>query len=363
MSLKSLLKSVLFFSFGAVILYFVYRNQEAAYALDCACKGDCVHEFLYQKIIQDFRSTKIFYLLLVCLGFVLAVWSRAARWNLLLEPLGYRPRVWNGFFAIMTGYLFNLALPRAGEFSKPALLARYEKIPLDKLLGTIVIDRIFDVIMLLLMTGLAFLLQFQNLYNFLFGEARPAVVCQTGKVLEANASGSVPWLYLVLGGGLFLVLGLVVLIWKGAALKKSPLYQKFKTLALNFSEGIKAVFRLKHPYWFLFHTCFIWLMFFLMTYVCFFAFGPTEHLGASAALLAFVFGGFGVLIPSPGGVGTYQLAVMAALLLYGIPRADAFAFANISFFTVNVFCCVFFGLLAYLVLPFYNRAYEAGAKK
>jgi hypothetical protein len=96
-------------------------------------------------------------------------------------------------------------------------------------------------------------------------------------------------------------------------------------------------------------------MYFLMTFFCFYAYEPTAHLGFMAALLCFVFGSFGVLIPSPGGMGTYQIAVTAALVIYGVAKADAFAFSNIIFFTINLVCNVLFGLLAYMLLPILNR--------
>lgn len=108
----------------------------------------------------------------------------------------------------------------------------------------------------------------------------------------------------------------------------------------------------------MFHSVVIWLMYFLMTYLCFFAFGPTAHLGLMAGLLVFVFGAFGIVIPSPGGMGTYQIAVTAGLVIYGVGRADAFAFSNICFFTINLFCNIGFGLLGYLLLPLLNKNYQ-----
>lgn len=359
--MKSLIKFSLFLAFGLGILYLVYQNQEAAFQLECACQpSKCEFDSLFAKVVHDFKQANLGILALVCLGFLLSAYSRALRWNILLEPMGYKPRALNGFFAIMTGYLFNLALPRAGEITKPALFSSYEKIPLDKLMGTIVVDRIFDVIMLLAVIILAFLLQFPALYEFLFGEGRPAIVCENEMLLPASdGGGGKAWLLWL--GGAFLLLSLLAALWlysKRQVIKGTALYQKLRQMAVNFSEGIRSVFKLKQPKMFVFHTLFIWFMYFLMTYICFFAYEPTAHLGAMAALLAFVFGGFGILIPSPGGMGTYQIAVTAALVIYQVPDADAFSFSNIIFFTVNIFCAIFFGLLSYVVLPLYNRGYK-----
>ena len=106
------------------------------------------------------------------------------------------------------------------------------------------------------------------------------------------------------------------------------------------------------------HTIVIWTMYYLMMYLCFFAYAHTSGLSPMAALLAFTFGTFGMVIPSPGGMGTYQYAVTAALVIYGVGNADAFAFSNIIFFTISLFCNIIFGVLAYILVPIYNKGYE-----
>jgi uncharacterized membrane protein YbhN (UPF0104 family) len=355
--MKSLIKFILFISVGLVILYFVYDNQSSAYALECQCKAGCEHDNLIDKLIFDFKNTNIFWLGIVCLAFMISNLSRALRWNMLIEPLGYKPKTFNTFFATMIGYMINLALPRAGEVAKPAAVSRYEKIPLEKLFGTIVVDRIFDVLMLLIVTGFTFLTQFAYIYGFLFGEKAPNVECVEG-VVVAEQGTAIPWLTLfwsAVGFGLVLLI-FVVLNWK--KVKEWGITQKLIALFINFLEGIKTVFQLKRPVMFIVHTLVIWLMYYLMMYLCFFAYQPTSELAMSAGLLAFVFGAFGMVIPSPGGMGTYQIAVTAALVIYGIGEADAFAFSNIIFFTITLFCNIFFGILAYIVLPIYNRGYE-----
>jgi glycosyltransferase 2 family protein len=351
----NLIKFLLFLGVGLGILYFVYQNQETAFQRECACKGGCEYNNLLAKIWADFAAANFWYLGLVSVAFILSVLSRALRWNILIEPLGYKVKAFNSFFVLMIGYLINLALPRAGELAKPALLHQYEKVPMDKLMGTIVVDRIFDVIMLLLVLGFSFFVQFDSIMSFVSGENRPVAECVTPQVA---AKDGLPWFWIFVSFLSMMVLaGLIVLI-KWNAIKQTALYAKVKQLVVNFWAGMLTVFQLKRPFMFLFHTVFIWLMYFVMTYVCFWAYLPTAELGISAALLAFVFGAFGVLIPSPGGMGTYQLAVTAALVIYGVNNADAFAFANILFFTINVFCNIFFGLLAYMVLPIYNRNYQ-----
>jgi hypothetical protein len=285
--------------------------------------------------------------------------SRALRWNLLIRQLDggkYQPKWYNSFLTIMVGYLVNLALPRAGELARPASMARYEKLPLDKTIGTVVTDRIMDMIMLLLVVGISLLLQFQNIYNFLTGKAAEPPKCNN-PVPVAAASNALPIGWILLGLFIAGLLGLLMIYLLRNKLRKLAVYQKIEAMAYNFLEGIKTVFSLRrgHLLQFLFHTFVIWFMYFIMTFLCFFAYEPTAHLGFMAALLCFVFGSFGVLIPSPGGMGTYQIAVTAALVIYGVGKADAFAFSNIIFFTINLVCNVLFGLIAYMLLPILNR--------
>lgn len=356
--MKSVLKFLAFLAVGLIILYFVYVNQAAGYQAECMCKTGVACEIsLLQKIMNDFKGTNPFWLVVILLAFMISNISRALRWNQLIEPLGYKPKIFNTFFATMVGYMINLALPRAGEIAKPATVTQYEKIPLEKLVGTIVVDRIFDVLMLLLVTGLTFLLQFKHLYNFLFGEGKPSAEC-LHPIAETEAGFVIPWLLLfqiVIGIGIFLFF---VIIAKWKTLKETAIAKKIIALIQSFITGVKTVSQLKSPFMFFVHTMIIWLMYYLMLYLCFFAYAPTENLSPLAALLAFTFGTFGMVIPSPGGMGTYQIAVTAALVIYGVAEADAFAFSNIMFFTITLFGNMFFGLLAYIVLPIYNRGYE-----
>lgn len=353
--MKSLVKFALFLGLGLTLLYFVYQNQAKAFLNECACTGDCIHDSLLAKLVSDFSNTNLFWLSLVCLCFLASALSRAMRWNILIEPLGYKVKTFNSFFSIMIGYLINLAIPRAGELARPATLNQYEKVPLDKLIGTIVIDRIFDMLMLLLILGLTFIVQFDNLYNFLTGKIVPKATCiNPNTIITEN---TFPWEFLFFFIMGVLLLSFIFILIKWQKIKTSNFYKKLSILLANFWQGILTVKDLKHPYLFIFHTVFIWFMFFTMTYLCFFAYEPTKELGLSAALLAFIFGSFGIVIPSPGGMGTYQLAVMTALIIYGIEASNAFAFANIIFFTINIFCNVIFGMLAYIVMPLYNKNY------
>ena len=126
----------------------------------------------------------------------------------------------------------------------------------------------------------------------------------------------------------------------------------------GFAEGLRSLQKVENKGILLLHTVTIWLMYFLMTFLCFKSFAPTAHLGPMAGLMIFVFGSLGMIIPTPGGMGSYHALVMAGLALYGIDQNDAFSFTMIIFFTINIFGNVLFGLIALFLLPGYNRRYQ-----
>ncbi|MEM1216952.1 MAG: lysylphosphatidylglycerol synthase transmembrane domain-containing protein, partial [Bacteroidota bacterium] len=221
--------------------------------------------------------------------------------------------------------------------------ARYENIPVEKVMGTIVVDRIIDVISILIMTGLALALAYDTLWTWL----------QSNSNLGEKLSNSAP---LLIGLAALGVLGLVALYLLRTRIMQSKFYGKIGGILQGFVEGLQSIRTLDRPGWFVFHSIVVWAMYFMMTYVCFFAFAPTAQLGAVAALVVFVFGGWGIVIPSPGGMGTYHFLATTALGFYGVAGDDGFSWSNLSFFTIQIGCNIVIGLLALVLLPIINRA-------
>ena len=345
--LINFLKFSAFFGVGLFILYFVYIGQEAAFQEDCSLKGipaaDCS---LIQKLLEDFKSVKIFWLVVIISAFVISNISRALRWNMLLEVLGYRPKKSNAFMAVMTGYGANLLLPRIGEVIRAGSLSKYEQIPIDKVVGTVVVDRIIDFISLGIVVGLAFLLEFDTLWNYL---SQNAVFAEK---IEGIWQSSIIW---ILGLAILIAIPLFYIFRK--KLIQTKFIQKIFQFIKGLWEGVQTIGKLKKPWLFVFHSIIIWLMYYLMTYLCFFAFEYTQNLTPVAGLMVFVFGAFGIVIPSPGGMGTYHWLVIQALAIYGIAQNDAFSFAMIIFFTINIACNVGIGLLSAILLPILNKNY------
>ncbi len=327
-----------------MILFLVYRSQNKAYQAECGIKRiapeDCS---LLTKVLQDFASADYFWLIIVLVCFLISNLSRAIRWNMLIRQLGYQPRLVNGFLTVILGYFANLGLPRVGEVVRAGTMARYEGIAVEKVMGTVVVDRIIDVISILLITALALALEFDTLWAWL--QANSSV----GEKLAANTS-------LLVGLAIAGVAGLVLLYVLRHRIQQTKLYGKLAGIITGFVDGLKTIRSLDRPGWFVLHSINIWLMYFLMTYLCFFSFAPTAHLSALAGLVVFVFGGWGIVIPSPGGMGTYHFLATTALTFYGVSGDDGFSWSNISFFTIQIGCNVLVGLFALLILPVINKS-------
>jgi hypothetical protein len=198
--------------------------------------------------------------------------------------------------------------------------------------------------MLLIITGVALLLGREKLWN---------------KALElADLGDKVDTLQTLAIIGV--VAGVIVLglaWWQRARIMGSAIGQKVIGVLKGFGEGMQTAFKVKNPPMFLVHSVNIWAMYILMTYFIILAFSPTANLSLEAALVTFTAGGWGIVIPSPGGMGTYHFLTGEALQLYGISSLNAFSWANIGFFTINIGCNVLIGAAALLLLPWINRDY------
>ncbi len=344
-SLLNVLKFLVFVGLGFGILYLVYRSQQTAYAADCALRGVPGDECsLIDKVLTDFREANYFWLFLTLLAFCVSNLSRSIRWNMLLRTLGKRPRLINAFLTINLGYFANLGFPRFGEIVRPAAMARYENIKVERVIGTVVVGRTLDVIMLLSISGLALVIAHDRIWAWLGENA----------ALGEKLAG-LEW-YAASAGIAFLAA--LALAWsQRRRLAATQAGGKVIGILRGFAEGLRTITTVEKPWLFVLHSLNIWLMYYLMTFFVFLAYAPTAELGPEAALTTFVSGGWGIVIPSPGGMGSYHYLAQSALGLYGVAGDDAFSWANISFFSINIGCNVLIGLVALLLLPRINRSY------
>lgn len=325
------LKFATFFLLGILIFWMVYKDQDIDHI---------------KSILSD-HVNYIWIVVSLFLGLLSHI-SRTIRWNLMIEPLGRKPKMLNTFLAVMVGYLMNLALPRMGEISRCGVLARYEKISFTKLIGTVVVERLIDVLMLLILLLVVVLTQFGQVLEFL--NNNPEVNQKLHKVMYSP----------VLIGSFCLV---ILIVWiSRRKIKESSLMKKLKGFIAQFSEGVQSIRSMKNKGTFIFHSVFIWVLYFLMLYCVFFAFGFTSHLTPLAGLTVFVFGSFGMVAPVQGGIGAWHFMIIEALALYGVDRGDGKVFALLAHGSTTVMLIVL-GLIGLLALPFVNEREEESSEK
>lgn len=339
---KEISKGLLFLSIGLILLFLIYYQVNNGYQAQCVLDGidkaDCN---LIGKIISDMRGVKLHWLLVMMGIYVLSNISRTYKWNMLLEPLGHKPRFLNTFGAIMIGYFTNLGFPRAGEFIRSGVITKYEGIDIEKVIGTVIIDRIMDVIML----GVFFLLA--CVFSW---ELWMSMITQIGEKSSGENGGS-----LILYGAIGLVMSLLFLFLFRKTVIMQRIIGRLSTAIKGLTEGLLSVSKMEKKWNFIFHSVMVWIFYYLMVVVGFWAFGPTEHLGLIPALLIFILGGMGMVIPTPGGMGSYHYLVMMGLSFYAINQAEGFSYAMIMFLCIHLFGNILFGLLSLIVLPFYNK--------
>ncbi|MCB0760635.1 MAG: flippase-like domain-containing protein [Flavobacteriales bacterium] len=270
------------------------------------------------ELLQDMSRANWWGIALSFLLGYLAIVSRGLRWLMLLEPMGYHPKKWNSIHSVAFAYFANTFVPRSGELARCAVLNQIEDIPVDKLFGTVISERVVDFVMLFTMTGLAILTNL-GAFNVLLSN-------MTG---ESDSSMSPLFLY----GGLVLA-GLVLLffIFRRKILT-SPLFLKVVSFLKGVFEGLKSVLKMKRRGAFIFHTVFIWVMYFLMAFVVFKSIDGTSHMGIFDALFVMVAGGFGMVLPAPGGIGSYHWAVKLGFIALGLSGTLGFAVANVIWLT------------------------------
>lgn len=340
----NILKFLLFLAIGCAILWWVYTSQNKAFQEQCRLDGVPEEQCsLLKKLLADFRSTNVWWMLAVICCFQFSNIIRALRWQMIMQPMGYKIKFGNAFWTIMLGYFANLGLSRAGEVVRGASLAEYEKIKLDKVIGTIALDRLLDLITMALFILLAMSLEYDAIYNYLASNMRDFN-------MQAFMRG---WIFQSMLFGCILMLLLLIIFNK--PIRRSMLYFRIKKFVKGFYEGLMTIRRVKQPLLFTIYSVLIWVAYYGMTYFAFLSFAPTSDLGPIAALLVFVFGSFGILIPSPGGMGTYHALVVASLAIYNVRGDDAFSFANIIFFNIQILTTVLFGILALIMLPLNNN--------
>lgn len=286
-----------------------------------------------EDMFNSIKQVRIYWLVPIFLAGFLSHWFRALRWKLLLKPLHIKPTTTNLTLSVLIGYLVNLLVPRMGEVAKCTVLAKYEKVPADKMIGTIIAERTFDVVTLGIVTLLAVLSQAGVIGSF------------AGEVFGAMAAKST----LMIAGVICLLLGIVFLVFVYRRFKESKVGKFIKGLA----DGVKSILMMKERGKFLLYTVLIWVMYWSQVYMGFLSLPPTEHLSGLVAVVLLVFGSVGMIV-TPGGIGAYPLLLSQILVFYNIKLADGNAYGWMSW-SVQTGIVIVLGIISLIVLPLYNR--------
>lgn len=312
MNIKKILKTILPLIFGGILVWY------------------SLSKISIEILAGYFREANYSWIFLGLFFGILSHLSRAYRWKYLLKPLGYQPKFYNSILAVLVGYLTNLALPRAGEVSRALVLTNYEDVPFEKGFGTIVAERIADLIMMLSIVGLTLFIEFDFIYNLLIENFNPVKI-------------GISLIVLVIGS--FVFISLVRKAKKGFLLK-------IKVFVIGLLEGVTSIFKMKNKWAFIFHTVFIWAMYVGMFWATIPAIKGLE-IPFGGILIGFIAGGFSIAATN-GGIGLYPIAVAGAFSLFDIPATPSEAFGWIMW-TAQTSMVVIFGGLAFLLLPIVNK--------
>jgi glycosyltransferase 2 family protein len=296
--LKSLLQYLALLAITSALLWLSLRGLNV--------DGGDKSEFIWNAWKRSNKG----YLLLMALIAMISHVLRAQRWKMLLLPTGNKVTLGNSFLSLMIGYLVNMAVPRGGEVSRCYNLYKLERTPVEVSFGTVVVERLVDLVCLVLLIGLSFVMEWKKLKGFI----------DTLEFSSSNGSSFFIWIFIAF----ILIIGFGV----GVYLLRNN--QKLKKILFGFKEGLMAVFKLESKGLFIFYSIAIWSLYFLMSYFVVIAFPETRELGFSAVLTLFAIGSIAMAAPLPGGAGSYHTLVpLGLVMLYNLPKAEAIAFVFI----------------------------------
>ena len=313
MTLRKGLTTMVFFGIGLGLFWLAMQGVEDPEALK-----------------RDMRSAQWWGIAASFVMGYLAIVSRGLRWNLLLAPMGHHPSPARSVHAVAFSYFANAFVPRSGEVARCAALNQTDDIPVDQLLGTVITERVVDFVML-------------------FGLVAFALLTNLDAFLALMQEAQLPAMPTLIGAGVVALVGCGVLWWISQQQGRSGLLGKMAGFLQGIGTGIRSVLAMEKRGLFLFHTFFIWVMYFLMSYVLFKAIPAVSALGLTDAVLVMVAGGFGMVLPAPGGIGSYHWAVSLGFAAVGFSGDVGFAVANVVWLTQTAMI-VLTGGFGYLML-------------
>lgn len=296
------------------------------------------------EIIDSFKTANYWWLVLSLVFGLLSHVLRTLRWQMLIEPIGYKTKFWNTFFAVMIGYFANLALPRLGEVTRCGILAKYDNVPFNKSFGTVVTERTLDLVVFFILFFVNLYLQYNLLYNYV----QVNFFSKFSDKFSSLGSGNL--IFILLGLSFFIIVFFLIFRKK---LAKSKIFNKIKMILLGFWQGIKSLIQIKKPLLFIFYTLAIWFCYLMMVYVCFFSIPSTGNLSLEAALTALLFGTIGIMVVQ-GGIGIYPFIIAGALTLYNVTETVGYALGWIAWSSQEL-AIIISGIISLILLPIINN--------
>ncbi len=316
-NLKTALRYIITFVITAILLWLSLRGLNV--------EGENKLDFLWKA----WQKCDKFYLWLMAFFAVISHVVRALRWKMLLQPTGHNVGLGNSFLSLMTGYLVNLAVPRGGEVSRCYNLYELEKTPIEISFGTVVTERIVDVLCLLILIAISFYLEWTKLKAFI-----DSLDFSSGEKMTISI-----WVWIAIALGIAFLVAIYFL-------RKN---EKILKIIHGFKEGLLSVFQLKNKILFVVYSLSIWSLYFLMSYLVLLAFPETASLGFSAVVTLFAIGSIAMAAPLPGGTGSYHVLVPLGLTaLYHVSSADAVAFVFV-FHAWQTLLMIVVGVISFIV--------------
>lgn len=324
-TILQILKIAGFLALGLLLLYFAFRGV----AMD--------------ELVSTLKRANFWWIGLSLLFAALSFFIRARRWMLLIHPLGYKPGFWNTYHSVMIGYLSNYALPRLGEVTRCVTLGRREKIPVDSLFGTVIIERVIDLLMLIIIM-MVLLISWMEKFGTFFGD-------QVLKPLQQRLIDSFggTWLFWLLLGVAVIAAFFLLYIFR-KKLSRFALIRKFLDILRGVVDGMKTIYKMERKWEFILDSVLIWFFYIMMTWMVVFALEETAGLTFIDGMFMLVIGGLGMAAPVTAGFGAYHWITSRGLVfVYDFPLELGGAYAILAHES-NSFLTILMGGISYALL-------------
>lgn len=328
MKIKTFLKYTIPLGIAVCILYFAFKNTDTDPA-----------EFVQRAAEVDYSW--VIYSIIISL---ISHWFRSYRWNLLIEPFGYNLKTGRTFLAVMTGYMANLALPRIGEVTKCGIMKKNDNVPVSLSIGTVITERVVDLIALIFIVLLDFIIEFDKVFDFFFTTLGLKSILENRLLI---AIGLIILLVLAIAG--FMIVRYFI-----RTESESEFINKVRQFVKQLMDGLLSLRSVRNVPGFILSTIGIWGTYYLMSYIIVFAIGETSELGLAAGLSILVAGSIAMIMPVQGGIGTYHTFITGILVIYSINEKTGLFFASLLHAS-QVVSILFFGSICVLITAFISK--------